>query len=71
MVGGPDMALDKKIILGEELESMPTVKGFFDGTLLVFCPTCGAGIPEPDVRYVLKRILQDANPELCKKLFGT
>jgi hypothetical protein len=50
---------------------MPTVKGFFDGTLLVFCPTCGAGIPETDVRYILKRVLQDANPELCKKLFGT
>jgi len=70
MVGGLDMALDEKIVSGEEFESMPTVKGFFDGTLLVFCPTCGAGIPESDVRYVLKRILQDANPELCKKLFG-
>jgi len=64
------MAIDKKMILGEELESMPTVKGLFDGTLSVWCPTCGAGIPEPDVRYVIKRILREANPVLCEKLFG-
>jgi hypothetical protein len=71
MVGGLDMVINKKIILGEEFESMPTVKGFFEGTLCVMCPTCGAGIPETDVRYILKRVLQEANPELCKKLFGT
>jgi hypothetical protein len=69
MVGGPDMAVGKKII-SEELESMPTVKGFFDGTLSIWCPTCGAGMPETDVRYILKRVLQEANPELCKKMFG-
>ena len=65
------MALDKKIISGEEFESMPTVKGFFDGTLCVMCPTCGAGIPEKDVRYILERVLREANPELRKKLFGS
>ena len=65
------MAINKKAALDAELESMPTVKGFFEGTLCVMCPTCGAGIPETDVRYILKRVLQDVNPELCKKLFGT
>jgi hypothetical protein len=67
------MALNKKIIVGEELESMPTIKGLFDGTLSVWCWTCSGpvGVPEADVRYILKRVLQEANPELCKKLFGT
>jgi hypothetical protein len=71
MVGDPKMVRDKKVIAVEELESMPTVKGFFDGTLCILCPTCGACIPETDARYILKRVLQEANPELCKKLFGT
>lgn len=54
----------------ESLESMPTIKGLYEGTLLVFCPTCGAGIPEPVVRDILKRVLQEANIDLCKRLFG-
>jgi hypothetical protein len=49
---------------------MPTIKGLYEGTLLVFCPTCGAGIPEPVVRDILKRVLQEANIDLCKRLFG-
>jgi len=54
----------------ENEPSSPTIDGLLNGKLWFICWTCGAAIPECDLRELFKRVLQEVNPEMFKKLFG-
>ncbi len=67
-LGGKSLKKNHPISEGSIVKTAPKTKALYDGKLFIPCPACTAIIPEDTIRNIVETVLQEANPELLKKL---